>query len=48
MAETQQEKNKKLVLEFYELAFNKHKPTEAAKKYIDDKYIQRRGARSSN
>lgn len=40
MAETKQEANKKLVLEFYDLAFNKHKPTEAAKKYIGDKYIQ--------
>lgn len=40
MAETQQESNKKMVLEFYDLAFNKHKPTEAAKKYIGDKYIQ--------
>lgn len=40
MAETQQEKNKKLVIDFYELSFNKHKPTEAAKKYIGDKYIQ--------
>jgi predicted SnoaL-like aldol condensation-catalyzing enzyme len=35
-----QEKNKKLVRDFYELAFNQHKPTEAAKKYIGDKYIQ--------
>lgn len=40
MAETQQEKNKKMVLDFYDLAFNKHRPTEAAKKYIGDKYIQ--------
>ncbi|TDP55447.1 putative SnoaL-like aldol condensation-catalyzing enzyme [Bacteriovorax stolpii] len=39
-AETLQEKNKKLVVDFYELAFNKHKPTEAAKKYIGNKYIQ--------
>lgn len=35
-----QEQNKKLVREFYEMAFNQHKPTEAAKKYIGDKYIQ--------
>ncbi|MGZ3695828.1 MAG: nuclear transport factor 2 family protein, partial [Bdellovibrionota bacterium] len=35
-----QEKNKKIVKDFYELAFNKHQPTEAAKKYIGDKYIQ--------
>ena len=40
MAETQQEKNKKLVTDFYDLAFNKHKPTLAAKTYIGDKYIQ--------
>ncbi len=33
-------KNKKVVVDFYELAFNKHKPTEAAKKYIGNKYIQ--------
>lgn len=39
-AETLQEKNKKLVRDFYELAFNSHKPTEAAKKYIGNKYIQ--------
>lgn len=35
-----QEKNKKNVREFYEMAFNQHKPTEAAKKYFGDKYIQ--------
>lgn len=40
MAETQVEKNKKAVVEFYNLAFNEHRPTEAAKKYIGDKYIQ--------
>lgn len=34
------EANKKLVKDFYEMAFNQHKPTEAAKKYIGDKYIQ--------
>lgn len=34
------EENKKIVRDFYDLAFNKHKPTEAAKKYIGDKYIQ--------
>jgi predicted SnoaL-like aldol condensation-catalyzing enzyme len=39
-APTQQEKNKKLVVDFYEMSFNQHKPTEAAKKYIGDKYIQ--------
>lgn len=37
---TLEEKNKKIVREFYEMAFNQHKPTEAAKKYIDNKYIQ--------
>jgi len=35
-----EEHNKQLVREFYELAFNQHKPTEASKKYIGDKYIQ--------
>ena len=39
-AETAAEQNKKLVRDFYELAFNQHKPTEAAKKYIGEKYIQ--------
>src|ERR1700733_4627932 len=34
------EKNKAMVRDFYDLAFNKHKPTEAAKKYIGDHYIQ--------
>lgn len=34
------EANKKLVRDFYELAFNEHKPTEAAKRYLGDKYIQ--------
>jgi predicted SnoaL-like aldol condensation-catalyzing enzyme len=37
---TMEEQNKKIVREFYEMAFNQHKPTEAAKKYIGDKYIQ--------
>ncbi len=40
LAETVQESNKKVVTEFYEMAFNQHKPTEAAKKYLGDKYIQ--------
>lgn len=35
-----EEKNKATVLDFYDLAFNKHKPTEAAAKYIGDQYIQ--------
>lgn len=34
------EANKNLVREFYEMAFNAHRPTEAAKKYIGPKYIQ--------
>ncbi|MBX3302161.1 MAG: ester cyclase [Nitrospira sp.] len=40
LAETVAEKNKKLVRDFYELAFNQHRPTEAAKKYIGEQYIQ--------
>jgi predicted SnoaL-like aldol condensation-catalyzing enzyme len=32
--------NKKLVHDFYDLAFNGHKPREAAKRYIGDRYIQ--------
>ena len=32
--------NKKTVIAFYDLAFNQHKPTEAAKKYFGSKYIQ--------
>ena len=32
--------NKGAVLEFYDLAFNKNKPEEAAEKYIGDLYIQ--------
>ncbi len=39
-AATDVEANKKIVTEFYDLAFNKHQPTEAAKKYIGKKYIQ--------
>lgn len=34
------ESNQKIVSEFYELAFNKHQPTEAAKKYIGTQYVQ--------
>lgn len=37
---TMEEQNKKIVREFYEMAFNQHKPTDAAKKYIGGKYIQ--------
>ncbi len=32
--------NRKVVLDFYELAFNEHRPTEAARLYIGDRYIQ--------
>ncbi len=35
-----QEKNKQIVRDFYELAFNHHKPTEAANKYIGGTYTQ--------
>ena len=35
-----QVKNKQIVRDFYELAFNRHKPTEAAKKYIGGTYTQ--------
>jgi predicted SnoaL-like aldol condensation-catalyzing enzyme len=34
------ESNKKIVHDFYDLAFNQHKPREAAERYIGDKYIQ--------
>jgi predicted SnoaL-like aldol condensation-catalyzing enzyme len=37
---TTAETNKKMVRDFYEMAFNSHQPTEAAKKYIGSKYIQ--------
>ena len=33
-------KNKETVKAFYEMAFNAHRPTEAAKKYFGSKYIQ--------
>lgn len=32
--------NKQLVLDFYDLAFNQHKPTEAALKYLSEDYKQ--------
>lgn len=32
--------NKQLVTDFYELAFNQHKPVEAAEKYLSEGYIQ--------
>jgi predicted SnoaL-like aldol condensation-catalyzing enzyme len=34
------EQNKKLVRDFYELAFNQHKPREAVQTYVGDRYIQ--------
>ena len=34
------EANKKTVLMFYDLAFNKHQPAEAMKLYVGEKYIQ--------
>jgi len=37
---TDVEANKKIVIAFYETAFNQHKPSEAMEKYIGDKYIQ--------
>ena len=39
-AETTQEENKQIVTAFYELAFNQHKPAEAARKYIAPPYTQ--------
>ena len=38
--ETVQQKNVRLVREFYDLAFNAHKPLEAATKYLAEGYIQ--------
>jgi predicted SnoaL-like aldol condensation-catalyzing enzyme len=38
--ETLQEKNKTLVRTFYEMAFNQHRPAEAARLYIGERYIQ--------
>ena len=34
------EENKKLVIDFYELAFNQYQPVEAANKYLSEEYIQ--------
>lgn len=36
----QEEANTRIVTAFYDLAFNQHKPTEAARLYIGDRYIQ--------
>lgn len=38
MAELEQ--NKRTVVEYYELAFNEHKPEEAVEKYVGSQYIQ--------
>lgn len=35
-----EEANARTVVDFYEMAFNQHKPTEAARLYIGDHYIQ--------
>lgn len=35
-----EETNKKVVIAFFELAFNKHKPREATQKYFGESYIQ--------
>ena len=34
------EQNKRTVVEYYELAFNEHKPEEAVEKYVGSQYIQ--------
>jgi predicted SnoaL-like aldol condensation-catalyzing enzyme len=39
-AQTAEEKNKELVLSFYELAINQKKPVESAGKYIELPYTQ--------
>lgn len=36
----QEQANARVVVAFYDLAFNQHKPTEAARLYIGDRYIQ--------
>jgi predicted SnoaL-like aldol condensation-catalyzing enzyme len=38
--ESTQDKNKRIVQEFYELAFNKHQPVVAATTYLNENYIQ--------
>jgi predicted SnoaL-like aldol condensation-catalyzing enzyme len=38
--QSQVAKNKETVKAFYEMAFNAHQPTEAAKKYFGSQYIQ--------
>jgi len=39
-SESRLEHNKRIVREFYDLAFNQHKPLEAAMKYLAVNYIQ--------
>lgn len=34
------DQNKRIVRDFYELAFNRHEPREAVQKYVGDRYIQ--------
>ena len=34
------EQNKQTVVQYYELAFNEHKPEEAVEKYVGPRYIQ--------
>jgi predicted SnoaL-like aldol condensation-catalyzing enzyme len=34
------EANKKIVVDFYDLAFNQHRPTDAALKYLSEGYVQ--------
>ncbi|SJM51612.1 Possible membrane protein [Brevundimonas diminuta 3F5N] len=36
--------NARIVVAFYDLAFNQHRPTEAARLYIGDRYIQHNSA----
>ncbi|MDD0824046.1 ester cyclase [Mannheimia sp. AT1] len=40
IAGTTPEQNKKLALEFYEMAFNQHKVKEATEKYVGKEYLQ--------
>lgn len=39
-ADTSVNENKRLVMQFYDLAFLKHQPAEAAKRYLGTKYTQ--------
>ncbi|MBC7458512.1 MAG: nuclear transport factor 2 family protein [Bdellovibrionaceae bacterium] len=40
VGENTQEKNKRIVTEFYNMAFNEHQPVAAANKYLAESYIQ--------